>query len=80
MPNGRLNLVSRGHQADDTHFSSEYLSSEMLWKKARDEGLHVLFRESAMSELAKRGDVGVADLCRSMLRTEDVDEWFAAIR
>lgn len=80
MPCGRLHLISRGHYSEGTCSSSKYLPTDQLWKKASDESLHVLFRESAMTELGKRGESGVSDLCISMLSSEDIDEWFSALR
>ena len=80
MPHRRLNLISRGHCLDDTCSSFMFLSTEQLWKKARDESLHSIFRESAMIELARRGESGLTDLCRSLLSSVDIDEWFSAVR
>jgi len=80
MPHRRLNLISRGHCLDDTCSSFMFLSTEQLWKKARDESLHMVFRESAMIELAERGESGLTDLCKSLLRSLDIDEWFSAVR
>lgn len=57
-----------------------YLPTDELWRKAQDESLHMLFRESAMTELARRGEPGVTDLCRSLLSSECIDEWFSAVR
>ena len=54
--------------------------SESLWTTAKDEELHILLREPALIELARRQEPGVLSYCDKLLVSEDQERWFSALK
>ncbi|MHA2076119.1 MAG: hypothetical protein ACW99X_00860 [Candidatus Thorarchaeota archaeon] len=54
--------------------------TESLWTTAKDEELHILLREPALLELARRQEPGVLSLCDRLLVSEDQERWFSALK
>ncbi|MFX1561216.1 MAG: hypothetical protein ACFFBL_11560, partial [Promethearchaeota archaeon] len=54
--------------------------TESLWDTARDESLHIILREPALLELARRRDPGVLSYCDRLLFSEDQEQWFSALK
>ena len=54
--------------------------SESLWDTVKDEELHILLREPALIELAKRQEPGVLSYCDKLLVSEDQEKWFSALK
>ena len=54
--------------------------SESLWTTAKDEELHILLREPALIELARRQEPGVLSICDRLLVSEDQERWFSALK
>ena len=42
--------------------------------------IHPMFRESSLIELAERKDESVPTICESLLASQDIEEWFLAVR
>ncbi|MFX1485297.1 MAG: hypothetical protein ACFFCP_19155 [Promethearchaeota archaeon] len=53
---------------------------ESLWDTVRDEELHILLREPALLELARRKEPGVLSYCDKLLVSEDQEKWFTALK
>ncbi len=54
--------------------------SESLWDTAKCEELHILLREPALLELARRQEPGVLSYCDKLLVSEDQERWFSALK
>jgi len=54
--------------------------SESLWDTAKAEELHILLREPALIELARRQEPGVLSFCDKLLFSEDQEQWFSALK
>jgi hypothetical protein len=54
--------------------------TESLWDTAKDESLHILLREPALLELARRQEPGVLSYCDKLLLSEDQERWFSALK
>lgn len=53
---------------------------ESLWDTAKDEDLHIILREPALLELARRKEPGVLAYCDKLLLSEDQECWFSALK
>jgi len=51
-----------------------------LWELVRDEDVHLLLREPAMIELARRNELEMLEFCKKLAVSGDFDEWLASIR
>ena len=51
-----------------------------LWELVTDKKIHLILREPAMQELARRKDTGVMNLCEELLNSDNIEEWFVAVR
>ena len=54
--------------------------TESLWDTAKDESLHILLREPALLELARRQEPGILAYCDKLLLSEDQECWFSALK
>jgi hypothetical protein len=54
--------------------------TESLWDTARDDSLHIILREPALLELARRQEPGVLSYCDRLLLSEDLEYWFSALK
>ncbi|MFW9809277.1 MAG: hypothetical protein ACFFE6_07845 [Candidatus Thorarchaeota archaeon] len=54
--------------------------SASLWDTVKDEELHILLREPALLELARRKEPGVLSFCDKLLVSEDQERWFTALK
>ena len=54
--------------------------SESLWDTVKNNSLNIILREPALLELASRKDPGVLAYCDSLLRSEDQESWFSALK
>jgi hypothetical protein len=65
---------------DHTTSSLQDTLTESLWDTALDNSLHILLREPALLELAKRQEPGVLAHCDKLLLSEDQEQWFSALK
>lgn len=54
--------------------------TESLWDTVKNKSLNIILREPALLELASRKDPGVIAFCDHLLRTEDQESWFSALK
>jgi hypothetical protein len=54
--------------------------TESLWDTAKDDSLHILLREPALIELARRKEPGVLSYCDKLLLSDDHESWFSALK
>ncbi|MHA3962842.1 MAG: hypothetical protein AM325_004805 [Candidatus Thorarchaeota archaeon SMTZ1-45] len=54
--------------------------TESLWDTAKDESLHIILREPALLELARRQEPGVLAYCDRLLLSDDQEYWFSALK
>ena len=54
--------------------------TESLWDTVKNDSLNIILREPALLELASRKDPGVLAYCDNLLRSEDQESWFSALK
>ncbi|MFW9807577.1 MAG: hypothetical protein ACFFFK_12685 [Candidatus Thorarchaeota archaeon] len=54
--------------------------TESLWDTVKDSSLHIILREPALLELARRHEPGVLSYCDKLLLSEDQECWFSALK
>ena len=54
--------------------------TESLWDTVNDSSIHILLREPALLELARRKEPGVLSYCDKLLLSEDQECWFSALK
>ena len=54
--------------------------TESLWDTVKNRSLNIILREPALLELASRKDPGGIAFCDSLLRAEDQESWFSALK
>ncbi|MHA1963177.1 MAG: hypothetical protein ACXACG_00520 [Candidatus Thorarchaeota archaeon] len=54
--------------------------SESLWDTVKDESLHIILREPALLELARRQEPGVLSYCDKLLLSENQECWFSGLK
>jgi hypothetical protein len=54
--------------------------TESLWDTVKDNSLHIILREPALLELARRQEPGVLSFCDKLLFSEDQECWFSALK
>jgi len=54
--------------------------TESLWDTVKDESLHIILREPALIELARRQEPGVLSYCDRLLISEDYECWFSGLK
>jgi hypothetical protein len=75
-------LFLHSHPQSDVDCTSLHVrtSSVQLWELVRDEDVHLLLREPAMIELARRNELEMLEFCKKLAVSGDFDEWLASIR
>jgi hypothetical protein len=53
---------------------------DSLWDTVKNKSLNIILREPALLELASRQDPGVISYCDNLLRSEDQESWFSALK
>ncbi len=54
--------------------------SESLWERVNDDSTYLFVRTPMMLELARRGDPKIMDLCESLLKSGEIEQWFVALK
>jgi len=54
--------------------------TESLWDTVKNVSLNIILREPALLELASRKDPGVLTYCDQLLRLDDQESWFSALK
>lgn len=54
--------------------------TESLWDTVKDDSLHIILREPALLELARRQEPGVLAYCDKLLLSEDQECWFTGLK
>ena len=54
--------------------------SESLWDTAKDESIHIILREPALLELARRKEPGILSYCDKLLISENQECWFSGLK
>jgi hypothetical protein len=80
MRQNQLVLVAKNQSADFSGMSFNDTLTESLWDTAKNHTLHIILREPSLIELAKRKDPGVIVFCDCLLRSEDQECWFTALK
>ncbi len=80
MREDRLVLVaSRAeHQPGPSPFSNT--SAESLWDTIKNPELHILLREPALLELARRREPGILSFCENLVDCGDQECWFTGLK
>jgi len=80
MMRNQLTLVSSDTTLDDTIVAHSQTLTESLWDTVKTDSLNIILREPALLELASRKDPGVIVYCDSLLRADDQESWFSALK
>lgn len=80
MRRSRLIFILKESLAAESFVNYEDTLTESLWDTVKDQSLHILLREPALVELARRKDPGVIVFCDSLLRSEDQESWFTSLK
>ncbi|MDH4214900.1 MAG: hypothetical protein OEV85_13370 [Candidatus Thorarchaeota archaeon] len=80
MRQNQLNLISKDPATDYTGMALEDTLTESLWDTTKNHTLHIILREPALLELARRKDPGVIVFCEKLLHSEDQECWFSALK
>ena len=75
-------LFLHSHPQPDVDCTSLHArtSSVQLWELIRDKDVHLLLREPAMIELARRNELEMLEFCKKLAVSGDFDEWLVSIR
>ena len=76
----RLVLVSSDVNYDSPIDLHTQTLTESLWDTVKNSSLNIILREPALLELASRKDPGVIAFCDHLLRNEDQESWFSALK
>ena len=79
MPN-QLTLVSSDTNLDEIIIAHSQTLTESLWDTVKNDSLNIILREPALLELASRQDPGVISYCDNLLRADDQESWFSALK
>jgi hypothetical protein len=55
-------------------------SAESLWDTIKNTELHILLREPALMELARRREPGILSFCETLVNCGDQECWFTGIK
>ena len=80
MNNPRLRLHLHPQSDVDRTALHAQTSSAQLWELVRDNNIHLLLREPAMIELARRNEPEMLEFCENLAVSGDFDDWLASIR
>ena len=75
-------LFLKSNEMNSIGLVSDYeaFATEDLLNLVHNKSVHLFFRESMLLELAKRNELGVLDICESLLKESDVEYWFIALQ
>ena len=80
MRQNQLILEFKSTTPDYSAPSLQETLTESLWDTAKDDSLHIILREPALLELARRKEPGVLSYCDQLLLSEDQERWFSALK
>ena len=80
MREGRLILTTLAREKEVTQSPFTKTPTESLWDTVKNDELHVLLREPALIELARRKEPGVDVFCDLLVNCGDPECWFTAIK
>jgi hypothetical protein len=80
MRQNQLLLEFKSSIPDYSGITLQDTLSESLWDTVKAEDLHILLREPALLELARRQEPGVLSYCDKLLVSEDQEKWFTALK
>ena len=80
MRQNQLILEFSSSVPDYSTSSLQETATESLWDTVMDTSLHILLREPALLELARRKEPGVLSYCDKLLLSEDHECWFSALK
>lgn len=80
MRHNQLVLEFKSSIPDYSGITLQDTLSESLWDTAKAEDLHILLREPALLELARRREPGVLSYCDKLLVSDDQEKWFTALK
>ncbi|TFG98770.1 hypothetical protein E4H12_05135, partial [Candidatus Thorarchaeota archaeon] len=80
MKQNQLVLISSDVLPDAIVEAHAQTLSESLWDTVKNKSLNIILREPALLELASRKDPGVIAFCDNLLRDEDQESWFSALK
>lgn len=67
-----------GNDITPSPFSST--ATESLWDTVKNVELHILLREPALMELARRQEPGILTFCESLVNCGDQECWFSGVK
>lgn len=80
MRQNQLILEYKSSVPDYSAPSLQDTLTESLWDTVQDNSLHIILREPALLELARRQEPGVLSYCDKLLLSEDQECWFSALK
>ena len=80
MRQNQLVLVSIDVTPETTVEVHTRTLTESLWDTVKNQFLNIILREPALIELASRKDPGVIPFCENLLRADDQESWFTALK
>jgi hypothetical protein len=80
MRRNQLTLVSSDTQVDNSVIALSDTLTESLWDTVKNDSLNIILREPSLIELATRKDPGVIAYCDNLLRSEEQESWFSALK
>lgn len=80
MREASLILTTSVPERDPSSSSLSRTPSESLWDTTKNEDLHILLREPALLELAKRKEPGVDIFCDRLVNCGEPECWFTAVK
>ncbi|MFX1472370.1 MAG: hypothetical protein ACFFBM_07700 [Promethearchaeota archaeon] len=80
MREDSLVLVTSQAEQYPTPLPFSNTSAESLWDTAKNSDLHLLLREPALVELARRKDPGLLSFCEYLVSCGDQECWFTGIK
>ena len=80
MKPNQLTLVSLDIKPDSITMPLNDTLTESLWDTVKNNSLNIILREPSLLELASRKDPGVIAYCDNLLREENQESWFTALK
>ncbi|TFG34602.1 hypothetical protein EU527_02540 [Candidatus Thorarchaeota archaeon] len=80
MRQNQLTLVTGKSVTIDNSLMFSDTLTESLWDTVKNHTLHIILREPALLELARRKDPGVIAFCDILINSEDQESWFSALK